>query len=57
MALSSICNRSENKESVLFNEPAPVRRLTRGFGLMFHREDGEVNSANDNNFQEFVCVC
>ena len=45
----------ERKESVRFNEPAPVRWLTRGLGLMSHPKEGTVNS--ENKLLEFVCDC
>ena len=32
------------KESVQFNEPAPLWRLTRGLGLTSHPKDGMANS-------------
>ena len=45
----------KKKESVQFNEPAPVRQLTRSLDLTSHLKDGVINS--ENKLHELVCDC
>ena len=40
---------------VYCNEPASVRRLSRGLGLKSHPKDGVINS--ENKLQELVFDC
>ena len=43
------------KKSVPFEEPTPLRRLTRGLSLTSNPKDGIANSKN--KFHELVCDC